>query len=170
MADRDPLSLDGVDSPGRRVEHDVDEAVVQKVDFVHIQNAAVGPGQQPGLVGLDPLSQRLFDVDGAADAVLGRAEGELDQRRLDLGRRERRLLSGLDAVEGPGPHPGQVGGVGVEGVVLDDVDLREELCDGADLQVVVVAVEFFFFFFFGERRRKKKGVRATFFLLLSLSL
>ena len=58
-----------------RVEHHVHQAVVQQVDLVDVQDAAVGPGQQPRLERLDALGQRLFDVNGAADAVLCRRWG-----------------------------------------------------------------------------------------------
>jgi hypothetical protein len=47
-----PLALDHVLAGGRHVEQEVDEVVLEQVHLVHVQEAAVGAGEQPGLVRL----------------------------------------------------------------------------------------------------------------------
>jgi hypothetical protein len=44
---RDPLPLDVRPAERRRVEQQVDEVVVQEVDLVDVEDAAVGGGEQP---------------------------------------------------------------------------------------------------------------------------
>lgn len=60
-----------------------------------------------------------------ADAVLGGAEGELDEGRAYDGARQG--LAGPEALQGVGAHDLGVGGARVEGVALHDVDEWQHL-------------------------------------------
>ncbi len=88
VAERDAVALDGHAAGGRRVEQQVDQVVVQQVDLVDVQHAAVRTGEQPGLELHRTGGQRLLQVQRAEEPVLGRADGKLDQpdRTADCGR------------------------------------------------------------------------------------
>jgi len=85
VGDADAVALDGVDAVRGRVEDHVDEVVVEQVDLVDVEDAAVRAGQQARIeVGL--AGQRVFDGEGADDAVSSRTERKRDERnrsRLD---------------------------------------------------------------------------------------
>ncbi len=81
VADGEALALDHVLARGRDVEQQVDQMVLQQVDLVDIEEAAVGAGQKPRLESLLGAGQRPFDVERAGDAVLGRAERQVDDGR-----------------------------------------------------------------------------------------
>jgi hypothetical protein len=106
MADRQPLALDDVLARLRHVEQQIDEVILQQVDLVDIEIAAIGPRQQARLERLFALGQGAFDIQRADDAVLGRAERQVDHRG--------RFLD-----HGIGPRPAQSGhvslGCGVHG-------------------------------------------------------
>ena len=78
MGDRDALALDRVDAHRGRVEQDVGEVVVQQVDLVDVEDAAIGGRQQPGLERHRALAQRARHVDRARDAILGGVQREID--------------------------------------------------------------------------------------------
>jgi len=59
----DTLALDGVDAHGCGIEENIDQMVVEEVDFVDVQQPAVGLGQQAGLVATMPLGQCMFEVE-----------------------------------------------------------------------------------------------------------
>mmetsp|Transcript_5543 Transcript_5543/g.12269 ORF Transcript_5543/g.12269 Transcript_5543/m.12269 type:complete len:319 (+) Transcript_5543:639-1595(+) len=84
VADGDTLTLHSVPAGGGRVQQHVHQVVVQQVDLVHVQDAAVGLGQQAGLKGLHTLSQSLLNVNGTAHTVLSGTQGQLDQGSLGL--------------------------------------------------------------------------------------
>ncbi len=63
MADRDAVPLDVAGAQGGRVEQQVDQVIVQQVDFVHVEHPAVGGREQPGLERADPFGQRPADVE-----------------------------------------------------------------------------------------------------------
>src|SRR5919198_786825 len=64
-----PFPLDVGDAHGGGIQQQVDQVVVEQVDLVHVEDAAVGGGQQARLVGLDPLRQRPLQVQGADQPV-----------------------------------------------------------------------------------------------------
>ena len=123
MADREALALDDVLARGGDVEEEVDDVVLEQIDLVDVEIAAVGAGQQAGLKGFFAAGEGALDVEGADDAVLGGAEGEVD----DGGR-------ALDDVAGGELGPG--GDVGVGGAVDraagDGADVGQEGGEGAD--------------------------------------
>jgi hypothetical protein len=79
VADRDAFAFHGRPAGGGGVQQQIDQMVVQQIDFVDVEDAAVRGGQQPRLVAHLAGAQSLLEVQGADDAVLGRAHGELDQ-------------------------------------------------------------------------------------------
>ena len=84
VADRQALALDHVLAGGGDVEQEVDQVVLQEVDLVDIEEAAVGAGQQAGLERLLALGQRPLQVERADHAVLGGAERQVDHRHRHL--------------------------------------------------------------------------------------
>jgi len=104
--------------------------VIQQVDLVDVQYAPVGLGEQAGLERLNALGERLLDVDGATDAVLGGAEGQVDHGDLGGGDREAGVPTQHPLAD-LRPHHLWVVRVGVEGVADDDADVREQVDEGA---------------------------------------
>ena len=62
VAERDAVALDRGAALGGGVEQQVDEVVLQQVDLVDVEHAAVGSGEQPGLVLGDPVREHLAEV------------------------------------------------------------------------------------------------------------
>ena len=81
VAVRDPVAFDVHPTHRRGVEQHVDEVVVQKIDFVDIEHTAVRAGQQARREGVLAVAQYALQVQRADHPVLGRADGQLDQRR-----------------------------------------------------------------------------------------
>lgn len=80
MLDRDAVALDVCPAHRGRVEQQVDQVVREQVDLVDVEDAAVGGGEQPGLVRLHPVTERTLQIERAHHAVLGRADRQFDQR------------------------------------------------------------------------------------------
>ena len=91
MPDAETLPLDDVLAGCRHIEQQIDQMILEQIDFVDIEKAAIGARQQPGLERLDALRQRAFQIERADDAVLGRAERQVDDRHRRLARFERAL-------------------------------------------------------------------------------
>ena len=126
VPDRNPLALDVADPQCRRVQQQVDEMVVQQVDFIHVQQAAVRRGEHARLVGGDAFGQRALDVQRADEAVLGGADGQL----RELGRPG--VLRGagrMRAVRAVGVGGGRVTG---EPAAPDDTHRGQQLAEAAD--------------------------------------
>jgi hypothetical protein len=123
---RDALALDVRGAQRGGVEEQVDQVVVQQVDLVHVEDAAVGGSEQARLEGLDPLGQRPLEVEGPDDAVLGGAHGQLHQTG-------RAGLAGCCGVVGT-VRATRVGHGGVTGepAAGDDVHGRQDGGQGAD--------------------------------------
>mmetsp|Transcript_48531 Transcript_48531/g.156706 ORF Transcript_48531/g.156706 Transcript_48531/m.156706 type:complete len:495 (-) Transcript_48531:12-1496(-) len=130
VPDADALALDSVPAACGAVKQNVDQVVIQEVDLVDVQNAAVRPRQEARLEGLLALGQGLLDVDGAADPVLGGAQRQVDHRHLSLANRKHiapgRPVSDLVA------HVLGLRWRGVVGVVGHTVDLGQEVDERAD--------------------------------------
>ncbi len=82
MAVRDAVAFDVDPAHRRGVEQHVDQMVVQEVDLVDVQHAAVRTGQQPRREGVLAVAQHTLQVQRADHPVLGGADGQLDERRL----------------------------------------------------------------------------------------
>jgi hypothetical protein len=80
MAVRDPVAFDVHPAHRRGVEQHVHQMVVQQVHLVDVQHAAVGAGQESGREGVFAVAQHLLQIQRSDDAVLGGADGQLDQR------------------------------------------------------------------------------------------
>ncbi len=78
MRDRHAFALDRVDAHGGRIEEHVGEMVVEQVDLVDVEDAAVGRGQEARLERHHPLAQSPPDIDRAGHAVLGGVERQID--------------------------------------------------------------------------------------------
>ena len=76
----DAIPLHPVHARGGGVEQGIDQVVGQEVDLVHVEDAPVGRGQQPGLEPDITAGQRRPQVERAHHPLLGRAQGELDER------------------------------------------------------------------------------------------
>ena len=80
MPHAQPLAFDDILPRRRDVEQQIDDMVLEQIDFVDIKEAAVRPRQQPRLERLDPGAERAFEVERADNAILGRAERQIDER------------------------------------------------------------------------------------------
>ena len=97
---RHPVALDVRAAHRGGVEEGVDEVVVQQVDLVDVEHAAMGRGEQTGLVGTHALGQRALEVERADEPVLGRPDRQLDEPRRAV---EPRRLAGAARRGSPGP-------------------------------------------------------------------
>ena len=80
VAVRDAVAFDVHPAHRGGVEQHVDQVVVQQVDLVDVQHAAVCAGQQSRREGVLTVAQHTLQVQRADHAVLGGADGQLDQR------------------------------------------------------------------------------------------
>ena len=71
------LALDGIDTHGGGVQEHVHHMVVQKIDFVHIEDVAVRVGEDARLEGALAFLDGGLDVQRAHHAVLGGADRKL---------------------------------------------------------------------------------------------
>mmetsp|Transcript_8563 Transcript_8563/g.23185 ORF Transcript_8563/g.23185 Transcript_8563/m.23185 type:complete len:372 (-) Transcript_8563:393-1508(-) len=123
------LTLDRILPTRSRIQDHVHQPIVKQVDLVHVQYTPVGLGQKSRLVRLDTLTQRLLNVNGSADPVLGGTERQLDQRRLCLYRRQ--LLTTGVPLQHIRPHQLAIRRTRVEVVTRHHINLREEVDNGA---------------------------------------
>ena len=79
MGDGYAVALDGDGPHCGRVEQQVDQVVVQEVDLVDVQDAAMRLGQQTRLEVHGAVAQRLLEIDRTRHTILRRADGKLDQ-------------------------------------------------------------------------------------------
>ncbi len=120
VRDGDPVALDVRPAHRRGVEQQVDEVVVQEVDLVDVEHAAVRVGEQPRLVGPHPLRERPLQVERPDQPVLRGSHGQLDEPRgAGLGPAAARVRA-VGA-----PRVG-VGRVAAEAAAGDDGERREQ--------------------------------------------
>ena len=92
----DPFALDQIDAAGRHVEQQIDKVIVEQVHFVDVQYAAVRGGKQPGMKPALALFDRAFEVQRSDDAIFGRANRQIHERRgTGKQRRQGSCRSGL---------------------------------------------------------------------------
>ena len=84
VADAQAFALDDIDARGGCIEEEVDQVVLQQIDLINIEKAAVCGSQEPGLEVLFPRDQGLFDVERAANPILGGAQRKIDHRCVVL--------------------------------------------------------------------------------------
>ena len=121
----DALALDHIDAHGRAVQQQIDHMVVQQVDLVDIEHAAVGRRQDARLEVALALLDRLLDVQRADHAIFGGAHRQIDEgcvqsRQRAVGRCICNALAALVAEE--------VGAVrvAVEAASLHDFELGQQ--------------------------------------------
>ena len=85
MAERHALALNEIAPHSGGVQQDVDHVVVKQVDFVNVQDAAVGGRQQARLKAAAALADSRLDVQRAHDRLFGGADGEFDQAHAATG-------------------------------------------------------------------------------------
>ncbi len=86
--------------------------VLQEVHLVDVEEAAVGPGEQPRLEGPLAAGERPLQVERADDPVLGGAERQVDHRH---GPRLGPALAAAGAVRAGGGGRLRVAGIGAAG-------------------------------------------------------
>ena len=79
VADGHAFALDVGRAERRGVQEQVDQVVVQQVDLVDVEHAAVRAGEQSGLIRRDARGQRLLEVERADEAVLARTDRQLHE-------------------------------------------------------------------------------------------
>ena len=77
----DAFALDGVDAHRSRVKQHIDQMIVEQVDLVDIQEAAIGLRQQARLEAPLALGQGVLQVERADHPILRGGHRQLDQRR-----------------------------------------------------------------------------------------
>ena len=124
--------------------------VFEEVDFVDVEEAAVGAGEEAGLEGFFAAGEGALEVEGADDAVFGGAEREVDDGDFCL------FLAGagfgaaffapggwggrvaVEAAAGDDAHGGQQGGERADGgrfagaAVAEREDAADAGVDGGD--------------------------------------
>ena len=86
VAVRDAVALDVHPAHRRGVEQHVDKVVVQQVDLVDVQHAAVRARQQARRERVLTVAQHPLQIQRADHPVLGGADRQLDQRRIRIDR------------------------------------------------------------------------------------
>jgi hypothetical protein len=81
MAHAQAFALDHVDTGGGDIKQQIDEMILQQIDLVDIEKAAMGLGKQAGLKGAFARNKRLFDIERTADPVFGGAKRQIHHRR-----------------------------------------------------------------------------------------
>ena len=96
VAVRDAVALDVHPAHRRGVEQHVDQVIVQQVDLVDVEHAAVGARQQAGRERVLAVAQHPLQIQRSDHAVLGGADGQLDQSgvAVDRGQHGRKAAHG----------------------------------------------------------------------------
>ena len=79
MLEADALTLDDVDAHSGAVEQQVDHMVVEQIDLVDIEHAAIGRSQHAGFEVALATLDGLFDVQRADHAVFRRTDREVHE-------------------------------------------------------------------------------------------
>ncbi|VVM57044.1 hypothetical protein PS645_01059 [Pseudomonas fluorescens] len=79
MAMGNAVTLDDVGATGSDVEQQIDEVIRQQIDFIDIEHAAVGLGQNTGGKLRAAFAEGCVEVKGADQPLFGRAEGQGDK-------------------------------------------------------------------------------------------
>jgi len=80
MADGNAFALDYVAARRRRVKQYIHDVIVEQIDFVDVEETAIGASKQSGLERLDSLNERAFYVERSAHPIFGCPEREIDNR------------------------------------------------------------------------------------------
>ena len=125
MRKADALALDDVDAHRRAIEQQVHHVIVQQVDFVHVQQAAIGRRQHARLKVALALLNRALNIQRAHDAVLGRAHRQVHE--LGAAQRERQRLAARRSLAAIGaPRRPGYRGRSRKRAIGHDGDLRQQ--------------------------------------------
>ena len=80
MPHAQPFALDNILARRRDIKQQVDDMILEQVDFVDVEKTAICLGEQARLKGLLTRAQRPFQIKRANHAVLGRAQRQIDKR------------------------------------------------------------------------------------------
>ena len=112
VLEADPFTLDHVDAHGGAVQQQVHHVVVEQVDFVYIEHAAIGRGQDARFEVALALLDGLFDVQRADHTIFRGADGQVHkgrgQRDRSAGRLRVRGARGIRRRRGPGAFGSQL--------------------------------------------------------------
>ncbi len=120
MADRQAFAFDKVLARHGDIEQQIDEMVFEQVDFVDVEETAIGLGEQTGFEALFAGGQRAFEIERADDAIFGGAKRQIDKGHRDFGD----LLAGAGAA-----IIGARGGIGGRAAIAaagDDLHRRQQ--------------------------------------------
>ena len=92
VRERDALALHGIPAHRGCVEKHIDDVVVEQIDLVDVEDAAVGVGEEPRLEATLAELDRRLRVDGPDHSILGRVDRQFDHPRAPA----------LDGVSHPG--------------------------------------------------------------------
>ena len=129
VGEGDALALDHVDAHGRRVEQQVNHVVVEQVDLIHVQQAAVGRRQHARLEVALALLDGLLDVQRAHDAVLGGADRQVHKAGAPAS--DRQFLAALDALAAVVALPVRPVRIATKGAVGDHLDFGQQRSQSA---------------------------------------
>ncbi len=107
MVGRHPVAFDVGGTERGRVQQQVDKMIVQEVDLVDVEQAAVGGGQQPGAQRCDAFGERPVEVDRPGHPILGGSHRQLHHPHRPG---HRRGLGGMRAVRAVGVGCDRVAG------------------------------------------------------------
>jgi hypothetical protein len=84
VPDADPLALDDVLTGRCDIEEEIDEVILEEVDLIDIEVAAIGTSEEAGFVGFLAAREGTLKIEGADYAIFGGPEREVDDgdRRL----------------------------------------------------------------------------------------
>ena len=77
VTEADALALHHVHAHCRRVEQQIDNVVIQQIDFIHVEQAAIGRGEHPRLEMPLAMLNGLLDVQRAYHPILGGADRQI---------------------------------------------------------------------------------------------
>jgi len=103
--------------------------IVEQVDLIHVQQAAVGGGENPWLESLLAGFQRALDVQRADDAVFCRADGQFHHAREAAAHGQGIAIG--DPLAAGVAHTAAIVGVAVVQAIGDDVNLRQQRSQSA---------------------------------------
>ena len=86
VPDAEAFAFNHVDTGGSSVKQQIDKVIFQKNDLVDVKKDTVSSSQRPGFKVLLARDERFFEIERAADPVLGCPERQVNHGRPDLDR------------------------------------------------------------------------------------
>ena len=123
MTDAQAFALDDVFAGCGDVEQQIDQMIFQQIGLIDVKKAAMRPGQQSRLERLLAARQRPFQIERADDAILGRAERQIDHRHRHLRRFQRALGRAGAALVAEFRRPVRIA---IVAAADDDLHLRQQ--------------------------------------------